>query len=257
MTDVKLISYIKDGLKKGYSKDELNKLLVENGWNKKEVTEALKFIDKEDKKTVNEKPKPRPKQEESILKKFVRESIEKGVSETEIKNVLTAKGWKPAAIADAFRGIKKPKPVKIKETKVEKPKKEKKKPEKKEGKKFEPVKIVAYLVSLLFLSLILTGTFVVFFYIQGMNDYEVTDTSGNALTKTCLEEDCSDLKDHALTNVKDNLVLSILTSIGIALIALVLHFILPFKTQLLWIYNILYFLFLGLILFFWIRFQSS
>ena len=124
-------------------------------------------------------------------------------------------------------------------------------------KKFSAMKLLTYVISFIFVSLVLSGTFVVYFYIQGMNDYTITDSSGNELRKTYTNEDSSDLKEYALDNVRDNLTMAILISAGIALVALILHFTLSFKTQLLWIYNILYFLFLGLILFFWIKFQNS
>jgi hypothetical protein len=259
MVDVKLVSYIKEGLEKGYSKDDLLKLLVENGWNKQEVTLAIKFIEKEKEKKVIKKPKPKP--EQPILKQFIKESLDKGASETEIKNVLLSKGWKSEIIDSVFEGIEKP--IKIKEEpkieQREEPRKEKKEVKiKKVGeKKFSPMKLLTYAISFIFITLILSGTFVVYFYIQGMNDYTITDSSGEQLRKTCINEDCSDLKEYALENVKDKLTIAVLISAGVAIVALLLHFMLPFKTQMLWVFNILYFLFLGLILFFWIKFQNS
>jgi hypothetical protein len=254
MVDIKLISYIKEGIKKGYSEDELLDLLEKNGWKKQEVLPALKIVSKENKKIIK---KPKKKPEETILKQFIRKSIEEGISETEIRNVLLSKGWKPQKIEESFRGIERPKPKKLEKPIIEKKKEEISKEEKPERKKITPMKIITYLISFIFITLILSGTFVVFFYIQGMNNYSITDSSGNVLKKTCLNEDCSDLKEYALENVRDNVLLTILTSAIIALIFIILHFLLPIKTQLLWIYNILYFLFLGLILFFWIRFQSA
>ncbi len=252
MVDVKLVVYLKEGLKKGYSEDELIDLLTKNGWKKQEILPAFKVAAKETKKVIK-KPKKKPK--ESVLKQFIRKSLNEGISETEIRNVLLSKGWKPQELKEAFKGIERRKSKKLGKPTIEKKKGSFE--EKPEQKKITPMKIITYLISFIFITLVLSGTFVVYFYIQGMNDYSVTDSSGNTLKKTCINEDCSDLKEHALKNVKDNILITILTSIGVALVFVILHFILPIKTQLLWIYNILYFLFLGLILFFWIRFQSA
>jgi hypothetical protein len=244
MVDLKLVSYIKTGFKKGYSKEELLKTLIKNDWTKKEFNIAFKFLEKhKTKKSIKiEKPK------NNGLIEFIENSLRKGVSEGEIKLALSGKGWKKETVNNAFKKIKFPI---ITQKKEEIPYKIK--------QKIKPnfKNVFLQIISFLVIALILSLTFSIFIYLQGLNNYTITDQQGNILNKTCVQENCSDMINFAFSYVFENIWLYVGISVLIALGMVVLYLLLPFKKELLWIFNIFYFAFLLIITYNWILFQQG
>ena len=86
---------------------------------------------------------------------------------------------------------------------------------------FDSHTLIISLIMFLVIASILTFTALVFFYMQGVMDYSVYDpTSGTNLKKTCIYENCSDLRDHALDFAKQKLLLSIIIGLITSLIIL-------------------------------------
>ena len=78
MVDLKLVDYIKRHIDRGYGKEEIKKILIENQWDKKEVDQAMKFLEerKEPSRKIELESKPVVVQEKNIaqlqiLKNFV------------------------------------------------------------------------------------------------------------------------------------------------------------------------------------------
>ena len=246
MVDLKLVSYIKENKKKGYPKDELIKILKENGWTKQEINSAYNFIEKSKKASPKKKIHEIEKTKDP-LSNFINKSLQKGVSEGEIRLALSSKGWKPELIDRSFRKAKFPI---IKQIKEEKPQQAPK-------QKLNLKKIFKYLFAFVLISALLSGTAGVYLYIQGMSSCVITTTTGEELRGTRLEEDCSDLKEHAFSYTYNNLLVYVVASLVITLVLLLLYGFLPYKNKIMWIYNIVYFLLLVFIVFKWIMFQRN
>ena len=246
MVDLKLVSYIKENKRKGYPKGELINILKNNGWTKKEINSAYKFIEKSKKVSPNKKIQEFEKTKDPLFN-FINQSLQKGISEREIRLALSSKGWKPELIDMSFRKTKFPIIKQIKEEK----------PQQLQTQRLNFKKIFKYILAFFFISALLSGTSGVYLYIQGMSTYVITATTGEELTGTCLEEDCSDIKEHAFSYTYDNILVYIVASLVITLVLLMLYGFLPFKTEIMWTYNILYFLLLIFIVFKWIMFQRA
>lgn len=243
MVDLKLISYIKSSLEKGYSKEELTKILIENGWSKKEANIGFKFLEKH----LKEKGK-KAEIKKTPLIEFIENSLKDGISEGEIRLALSAKGWKNEVVDNAFKKIKFPVIIQKKE----------KKPQRiREKSKLNFKNTFLHIISFIVISLILSLTFAVFIYIEGLNNYTIIDEQGNELTKTCIQDDCSDIIKFGFSYVYNNVWIYVGISVLIALMMVILYMLLPFKKELLWIYNVLYFLFLLVIIYNWIMFQRG
>ncbi|MBS3172565.1 hypothetical protein J4438_03225 [Candidatus Woesearchaeota archaeon] len=263
MVDIKLVDYIKRHQQKGYKKEELQRILVQNGWLKDEVNEAFKFIEtkqqpeKQKEKPVQLKEEKGPSRQEqlNVLKNFILSSRSKGISDFEIKNALRSKGWPEDLLEQGFRmftqtqpqrPIIQPKPI---QEKIEvKPKKERK-----------PInfkKIIWFFIAFVVATLIITGTIFVYNYVIGLSSYTLTQ-NGEELHGKCLDQNCSDMKDSAFNYAKENFTYSLIVGLIASLITVVLYATLPFRNIILWVINGLYFLFLIYIGYIWLAFSSS
>ena len=110
MVNLKLVDYIKKNKKKGYSDEEILKILEENDWEKKEINEAYSFIKSYKKQEQVQKKQEIKTQKGQInpnsLSKFIQSSLSKGISEREIRLALSLKGWRQEIIDESFRNIK-------------------------------------------------------------------------------------------------------------------------------------------------------
>ena len=111
MADPKLIDYAKKGLAKGYSEEELSKILRESGWTDLEISSAFNEIkkvkpvaSKPEKKSVMDKTKIK----DQILINFIQASLNKGINEDKIRESLLSKNWPPEKINAAFSKVSKP-----------------------------------------------------------------------------------------------------------------------------------------------------
>jgi hypothetical protein len=252
MVDLKLVDYIKRHLQKGYKENELKDILIKNKWDKNEVTEAFAYLSS--KKEPVQKPASKPAQltETSVtqqnqliaLKQFIKKSRQKGISDQEIKTALLAKRWPADVVAKGFEG-----PAQVQEKVQEQKPKQPKKP-------FNFKLLMWYVLAFIVASIILTGTIFVYYYVLGLSEYTI-NVNGEEQRGKCLELDCSDMKDHAFDYAMDSIVLMLAIGIGAALLIVLLYALLPVKNAILWIVNILYFLFLVYIGIRWIVFNQS
>ncbi len=245
MVNLQLVSYIKENQKRGYKKEELIKILLENGWSREDVNSAYRFLEK-NKFRLNPKNKKIIEEKEPLLN-FVNSSLKKGISESQIRLALSVKGWKKEKVDSVFKKAKFPV---INQGKEENP-------QEKLIQKMDISSVIKHTSFFFIGAFILFGTFLVGVYVQGMSTYTITDLEGQEQTKVCLTENCIDMKEHALDYVYGNYLVYFLLSLGMALIMVFAYAFLPFKHNLLWGYNLVYFLILVSIFYKWIIFQIN
>tara|TARA_Y100000034_G_scaffold136878_1_gene216612 strand:- start:2761 stop:3498 length:738 start_codon:yes stop_codon:yes gene_type:complete len=237
MVSEDLIKYIGEGLKKGYSKEELEKILQDSHWSNLEISEAFTKL--------NDNPIEQKDKVDDKLKIFIDISLKKGIDRKKIKQVLINKGW-PSEKIDSILPSKEV----IKTTTIKKNILKKDPFEKKDNSILK--KVLLYSISFIVISLILSLSVGILFYIQGIENYKVTHPdSGNEVRGYCLEEDCSDMKDFIFDSLKDKLVLILSIALSISLVLILLHAFIPNKETIIWIANILFFLFIIYILYAW------
>jgi hypothetical protein len=260
MVDLKLVDYIRRHVDRGYGKEEIKKILIENQWDKNEVGKAMKFLEekKSPVKKIIPKSKPVITQPQDmaklqILKNFISNSQAKGIKDSEIRNALLAKKWPEALVAEGFADLRKPtitqKPaITQKPTITQKPKKER--------KPFDWKMLVWYLVAFIVAATIITGTIFVYYYVVGLSDYTVS-VDGESLHGKCLQLNCSDMKGSAMEYANESLITMIIIGLISSLLIVSLYAFLPYRHVVLWIVNVLYFIFLVYIGYVWISFTGS
>ncbi len=244
MVNLKLLNYIKEGMEKGYTKQELDEILKKSGWSKSEVSEALGSLNKPEKVSSPLRKKPSP---DSVLVDFINQSFKQGIREDQIKQALMAKHWPMDKINEALAKSTKPEPIK-------KPIKEKPKAKKKEyvGKGFSGKRLFLYILWFIIIGFILTATIGVFYYVNAMSNFSVINSNtGEEVKGYCLEEDCSDMKEFVNNEVMGQWIIILTIALSVSLIVVILHYFIPNKETLIWIMNILLFLFIVYILYTW------
>ena len=218
MVDVKLINYIKEGLDKGYTKAELERILKENGWSNIEISEGIATINKTEKISNPLRKKQDP---DSILIRFINQSLEKRIPEEQIRQALIAKHWPIDKINSAFSKSIRPKPVKeIAEPKprpiVEKPQPQKKVKKEYVGRGFDGKRLFLYILWFVVIGIILTATIGVFYYVKAMSTFSIIDpNTGDEVKGYCLEADCSDMKEHTKNELVNNWVIILTIALSI------------------------------------------
>lgn len=279
MVDTDLTKYVKDGLLKGYTKEELKKILLENEWSEKEISNAMAIavrsiareqpkqkIKEEELKAKQPKPQfaktvePTTKTKATVISpsqerllKFIKTALGKGITKDQIKSALKQRGWPEYKIIESFNLVESQRAAGAAKE-AEKPKKEEKiaRPH----SKITFSVIMSYLVSFVLITVVLTATISLLFYVISITEYEVIDpTTGETVKGECLEEKCTDMKEFGFQKVKDQLPLSLRIAAISAFIIVLAYGLLPFKTALLWIINLLYFVFIVYISYLWIRFN--
>jgi hypothetical protein len=257
MVDLKLVDYIRRHIDRGYGKEEIKKILIENQWDKKEVDLAMNFLEekKTPVKTIIPKSKPVVTQPNNItklqiLKNFINNSRAKGIKDSVIRAALLAKKWPESLLAEGFSDLRKPieQKVIIQEKSKEKPKKER--------KPFNWKMLIWYIVAFIMAAAIIAGTIFVYYYVMGLSDYTVT-MDGVAVHGKCLQLNCSDMKGAALDYANGSLITMAMIGLIAALFIVSLYAFLPYRQAILWIVNLLYFLFLVYIGYVWISFTGS
>ena len=118
-------------------------------------------------------------------------------------------------------------------------------------------KIALYIVTLIIISAIFSFTFMLFYYVNAITEYEVENPNTGLMEKgVCLEEHCKDMKDYAISEVQPKILKTIYYGAGIAALVVLLHYLVPFKNLFIWIINIAYLVFLGIIANMWIIFNQ-
>ncbi len=255
MVDIKLLNFIKDGLNKGYSQIELRGILKTNNWTDGEIEEAISSL----KKSTSSESKPLPIQKKgrgNPLTKFIKSSLMKGAREHEIRLALLSKGWPAEKINMAFSKVKQNKPVnriseksheyvgygaKKEEIQKQRPEKEKRLPN------IDGRKILIYFLSFMLVSLVIVGTFMVFYFMHGINNSEINCQSGL----------CTELKEDAIDYASNNLIMAAIISLFAAFAIILTYVFIPNKDILLWIVNVIYLLFVMFIAFLWIKFLTT
>lgn len=254
MTDLQLVNYIKRHLEKGYTKQEIEKILSENNWDKNEIKHAFEVI-----MTKKQLPKEPIKKQKNIqkggsektnfdqintLKNFILAIRARKVDDGKIKDALIKKKWPETLIENAFSELKGGKEKPSNKTFI-KPKIQK--------KPFNFKKLFLYILGFIVLTAILTGTIFVYQYVVGLSSYEVL-VNGEMETGKCEELNCSDMKDSAFNFANDNLILYLGISAIISLLIGGLYAFRSIRDKVLWGANILYFCFLIFIGYTWISF---
>jgi len=278
MVEEKLVKFIRDASSKGYTKPEIIKLLKEKTWTDQEIEEAYQEILNPKPKEQEYEPDYKPKKQvDPKLIIFIKEALNKHFLKQEIKQALLSKGWSLFDIEAGFEEIKpeiSKQPVTELKPKVFEPTfKPKPKPIKKETFKPKPKpiktssiipkenktrKIIIYILSFIVIAGILSFTFMVFYYMQGITSYEVKDpNTGQMIKGACLEENCSDMKGAALDFVKTKFIFSVIIGSLAAIVIILLHEVLPFKNVFLWLVNLAYLIFLTMIAYMWIAFNNT
>jgi len=244
MVDFKLVNYIKENKKKGYNKKELEQILKKNKWSPSEISEAFKFIETQTKQIS----KPREIQnKDKILVTFIKASLDKGISEDQIKQALMAKHWPIEKINDSFNIVKQ---QKIKK-KIKKKNKVEIKTETKQ-EKFNFKKIGLYFIWLVIISIILSLSVTMFFYIQSMVSYEAVNPNTGLIQKgICLNEDCSDMKNYIYDQINPQIWLILTIALSLTSLILISHVLIPKKELVIWSSNIIFFLYLIYLFYLW------
>jgi len=199
------------------------------------------------------------------LVNFIKEYLSKGFNEQALKQGLMQKGWPSPEIDQAFSEAKSlpqqkqefKQPIKVK-PEIKEEKEEEKQVIDLEKEPINKKKILYYGLSFLGISVILLFTLLVFFYMNGVIDYTIKDpATGKTLTKSCIYEDCSDMKDFAISNVKSHISLSLIISIILAIALVVIYHFIRYKNIFFWVSNALYLLFLAVIIYLWFSFNSK
>lgn len=276
MADPKLIEYIKRHLQKGYKKDELQKILIQNGWSKDEVSEAFKSMNskqsEKQKETsiqtkqpvkqiersaqvqTHQEHTPSRQEQLAVLKNFILSSRSKKLSDFEIKNALRSKGWPEDLLEQGFRMLG---PAQQPVKQIERPIQQQVQPKPiKERKPINIKKIIWFFVAFIIATVIISGTILVFNYVLGLSDYTISQ-GGEDIKGKCLELDCSDMKEFAFNYAQDALSSAIMIGLIASLAIVLLYAFLPFRNVILWVVNGLYFVFLVYIGYIWITFSSS
>ena len=184
MVDSKLVVFIKDGLNKEYTEDELRGILLESGWKPGEIDEGFTEINKEKEifkqKTKNQtKPiKTKPTEKPTEIKpnpellEYVKKALTAGYPKPQIRSALLAKDWPNEQINLIFAELGKHpikkivKPI-IKKKPIVKPKesifKREKKKEPEQNKKLTGKTMAFYAIAFILLSAIFSFTFMLFY----------------------------------------------------------------------------------------------
>lgn len=261
MVDLQLVNYIKRHLAKGYTKQEIEKILIENNWDKKETKDAFKIVETKGKvlkpvQKVSTTPDEEKQQQKAItnhdqintLKNFILSIRARGVKDEGIKKALLIKRWPSDLVDMAFSELKPVKEDKPSSNSFVKPKIQK--------KPFDFKKLLWYILGFIIITVVLTGTLFVYTYVVGLSSYEVT-INGIRETGKCTSLDCSDMKDYAFNFANDSLMFYLGISAALALLITGLYAIPTIKNGVLWGANILYFFFLIYIGYTWINFTGA
>jgi hypothetical protein len=262
MVDLQLVNYIKRHLAKGYTKQEIEKILLENNWEKKEAKEAFKIIENKKISKPTQKLFTKPKEEKqqmaitnhnqiTTLKNFIISIRARGVKDEEIKNALLTKKWPVDLIGIAFSELKPIKGDKPSSTSFVKPKFQKK-----QKKPFNFKRLLQYILGFIVLATVLAGTVFVYQYVSGLASYEVT-INGVIETGKCTKLDCSDMKEYAFNFASENMILYFGISAALALLITGLYSIQKIRNGVLWGTNLLYFFFLVFIGYTWLNFTGT
>ncbi len=259
MVDLRLVDYIKRHVDRGYSKEEITDILKKNKWTKSEISEAYKYYDSKRndlQKTVSkpaqlaeDSTSPTRRQQLATLKQFIARSRTRGINDQQIKTALKAKKWPDDLLEEAFSILPsvempaqkpQPKPQAVKQPR----------------EPFNFKLLIWYIIAFIVATAIISGTVFVYYYVVGLSNYTVS-VNGEEQHGKCLELDCSDMKESAFDYATNNLVLMLIIGGVASLLIVTLYAFLPIRNTILWIVNILYFLFLVFIGVRWILFNRT
>lgn len=202
---------------------------------------------------------------DSRLVDFLKKEIKNGHSEEFLRQGLVTKGWPIDTINDSIKAAKGqinleayiPTTPRINVPSIQEVKRISDKPIIHKPK-FDRNVLVLSIIMFLVVSVILTFTSLVFFYMNGVMDYTIYDPVTNQqLKRTCIYENCQDLRDFALNFAKTKITLSIIIGIITSLIIVVIYNLISFKKVFLWVIQILFLLFLLIMGYMWFAFTRG
>lgn len=204
---------------------------------------------------------------------FILTAFNKGFDEDYIRQGLLQKGWPIQKVQECILEAKKRLPQKQEEVQIKKPQIEVTPEKIKEIQgQTEEVKlkrtdagknILLITFSFLGIFLILSFTFLVYYYMQNIREYRVANPqTGELLEKTCLNPDCSDMRkyagDQTLQQISSKKLLNPLV-LGFILSALlvIIYELVNFKKLFFWSVNVIYFIFIIIMAVIWISFSRG
>ena len=196
---------------------------------------------------------------------FLKKEIKNGHSEDFLRQGLVTRGWPIETIDDSIKEAKRQ--INLESyisltTKAETPSVQEirnisERPIINKQKLNRPALTTSILIFIA-ISVILTFTALVFFYMQGVMDYKVFDpTTGTNLKRTCIYQNCSDLRDFALNFAKTKILLSLVIGIFVSFIIVLMYNLISFKKIFLWVIQILFLAFLLIMGYLWFTFTRS
>ena len=193
---------------------------------------------------------------------FIKKELKNGHSEEFLRQGLLTKGWPLDIVDDSIKEAKRQTTVeayltlapKIETPTVEEVKRISDRPIIHKSR-FDRYTLTISIVMFLVIAIIISFTSLVFFYMQGVMDYKIFDpVTGQTLSRQCVFQNCSDLRDFAIdfakTKILTSLIIGLVTSISIVII----YNLISFKKVFLWVIQALFLLFLLFMGFTWFRF---
>lgn len=178
----------------------------------------------------------------SSLSDFIKESLDRGFTQEEIKKKLIEVGWKKEIIENEIS--------KFNQHQTDQEDAFFSKPE------ISKKVILHSILFFLAVSIILSLVFSVMRYELSIVNYTIIDPStGESLKGYCSDPSCSEAKEAALTSVKVNLLMDIFTSIAISLFLAIPYIFITKKKVLLWGLNIILFLLVITMAIIWFSFR--
>ncbi len=187
---------------------------------------------------------------------FIKQARSKGYQDDLIRRSILDKGWPLEEVNVAFNILKTTQEFTPYTIPIQKPIQEPKK-EVQEKKKTSSKEILKWASAGLGILLLLTFTFLVFFYMNALMDYAVVDSATQQeSTNRCLNPDCSDLKEYALSAMKEKALLASIMSLITTITILAVYKLIKFKKTFIWILNIIYFFVLAIFFYLWLTFSK-
>ena len=202
---------------------------------------------------------------DSSLVEFIKKELKNGHSEEFLRQGLINKGWPIDIVNDSIKEAKRQinleTYIQVTQTKetpsIEQIKTISDKPIIHKSR-FDRNTLTISFIMFIVIAVIITFTSLVFFYMNGVMDYKIFDpVTGQTLERTCIYQNCQDLRDSALNFAKQRINLSIIIGLITSLLIVIVYNLINFKKVFLWIIQILFLVFLLIMGYMWFTFARG
>lgn len=225
MVDQKIVDFIKNALQKGYSEDYVIKGLKLKSWPLNLINETIAEAKSQmGSQKIQQQAKAEPQKPVQQTQPIIKPQPKELKLEAKPLQITQQKSTSPK--------ISKPIPYR---------------------------QISLYVLLFIGIFILLTFTILVYFYMNGIINYEIQDPiTGTKYTKSCTQEDCSDLRAFALDSVKNMFTIILISGFILSVLIIIVYKLIPsnWKKTFFWVINGMYFLFLLIMAFIWIKFSS-